>query len=108
MGCYYQLCPCQETRPSISDEDIERGNKRREMDDLRREHTCKNGWKKKRCWNVSGGKTSKRTKKYPIQLPYKILLSADSLMEKMRDGSLCGFIQCDLFSCSRGTESKFF
>ena len=29
MGCYNHFCPCQETRPSLSDEDIERGNKRR-------------------------------------------------------------------------------
>ena len=30
MGCYYHFCPCQETRPSLTDEDIEKRNKRRE------------------------------------------------------------------------------
>ena len=34
MGCYYHFCPCQETHPSLSDEEIEKVNKRREMDDL--------------------------------------------------------------------------
>ena len=29
---------CQEARPSLTDQDIERGNKKREMDDMRREY----------------------------------------------------------------------
>ena len=28
MGCFYHYCPCQEARPSVT-EDIERGNKKR-------------------------------------------------------------------------------
>ena len=28
MGFYYHYCPCQETRPSLSDKEVERGNKR--------------------------------------------------------------------------------
>ena len=36
MGCYYHFCSCQETRPSLSEQDHERGNKKREMDELRR------------------------------------------------------------------------
>ena len=38
MGCYCHLCSCQETRPSLSEQDIERGKKKREMDELRREY----------------------------------------------------------------------
>ena len=38
MGCYYHFCSCQETRPLLSEQDIERGNKKREMDELRREY----------------------------------------------------------------------
>ena len=38
MGCYYHFCSCQEARPFLSDQDIERGNKKREMDDMRREY----------------------------------------------------------------------
>ena len=37
MGCHYHFCSCRETRPSLSEQDIERGNKKREMDELRRE-----------------------------------------------------------------------
>ena len=32
MGCFYHYCPYQEPRPSLTEEDIERGNKKREMD----------------------------------------------------------------------------
>ena len=37
MGCYYHFCSCQEARPSLTEQDIERGNQKREMDDMRRE-----------------------------------------------------------------------
>ena len=37
MGYYYLFFSCQETRPSLKDQDIERGNKKREMDDMRRD-----------------------------------------------------------------------
>ena len=44
MGCYFHFYPRQETWRSLSDEDIEQGNKRREMDVLRRDYT-----REKRC-----------------------------------------------------------
>ena len=37
MGCYYHHCPCQETRPSLSDKEVKCGNKRQEMDETRRD-----------------------------------------------------------------------
>ena len=33
MGCFYHFCPCQEVRPSLSEEDIQRGFKKRELDE---------------------------------------------------------------------------
>ena len=35
--CYYHFCSSQETRPSLSEQDIEKGIKNLEMDELRRE-----------------------------------------------------------------------
>ena len=29
MGCVYHFCPCQELRPSLTEEDIQRGRKKR-------------------------------------------------------------------------------
>ena len=38
MGCSYHFCSCQETHPSLSEQDIERGNKKREMNVLRQQY----------------------------------------------------------------------
>ena len=38
MGCFYQYCPCQEARPSLTEDEIERGNKKREMDQMRKQY----------------------------------------------------------------------
>ena len=34
MGCFYHFCLCQELRPSITEEDIQRGSKKRVLDSL--------------------------------------------------------------------------
>ena len=52
MGCYYHFCSCQETRPSLTEQDIERGNKKREMDDMRREYIKEKGYKVEEMWDV--------------------------------------------------------
>ena len=50
MGCYYRFCSCQETHPSLSEQDIERGNKKREMEELRREYMKERGYKVQEMW----------------------------------------------------------
>ena len=50
MGCYYHYCPCQEARPSLTEEDIQRGTKKRKMDEWRRHYVMRKGCKiLKRC-----------------------------------------------------------
>ena len=50
MGCYTYLCSCQETRPSLSEQDIERGNKKPEMDELSREYIKGRVYKNQEMW----------------------------------------------------------
>ena len=38
MYCYYHFCSCQETRPFLTEQDIERVNKKGKMDELSREY----------------------------------------------------------------------
>ena len=38
MGCFYHYCPCQEARPSLTEKDIERGYKKREMDQMKKQY----------------------------------------------------------------------
>ena len=41
MGCFFHYCPCQEARFSLTEEDIERGNKKREMDQIIKQYIKK-------------------------------------------------------------------
>ena len=100
MGCYYHFCSCQKTRPSLTEQDIERGNKKREMDDMRREYIKEKGYKVEEMWECDwweSFKTDEKIKNHVrTHFPYKRLLSTDSLLAKIKDGSLFGYVQCDL------------
>ena len=50
MGCYYHFCSCQENRPSLQEQDIERRNKKREMDELRRGSTKEKVYNNQEMW----------------------------------------------------------
>ena len=41
MGCFYQFLPCQELHPSLTEDNIQRGSKKRELDALRRHNLYK-------------------------------------------------------------------
>ena len=43
MGCFHHYCLCQEARPSLNEEDIERGSKKREMDQMRKQYIKEKG-----------------------------------------------------------------
>ena len=47
MGSYYHFCSCQEARPTLTDQDIELRNKKREMG---REYIKKKGYKVEEMW----------------------------------------------------------
>ena len=100
MGCYYHFCSCQEARPSLTEQDIERGNKKREMDDMRREYIEEKGYKVEEMWECDwweSFKTDEKIKNHVrTHFPYKRPLSTDSLLAKIKDGSLFGYVQCDL------------
>ena len=44
MGCFYLFCPRQELFPTLTEKDIKRGSRKREIDELRRGHIQKNGF----------------------------------------------------------------
>ena len=70
------------------------------MDDLRREYIREKGYKIEEMWECEWWQNFKTNEKIKNQFrsnfPYKKPLSTDSLLEKIRDGSLYGYIQCDL------------
>ena len=50
MGCFYHFCPCQEFRPPLTEEDIQRGSRKRELDALRRHYIQEKGFKSIENW----------------------------------------------------------
>ena len=50
MGCFYHFCPCQKQRPSLTEEDIQRGSNKRELDALRRHNIQEKGFKVIEMW----------------------------------------------------------
>ena len=50
MGCYYHYCPCQEARPSLTDTDIERGVKKRQQDEMRRDYIQQKSYRIVEMW----------------------------------------------------------
>ena len=51
MGCFY--CPCQETRPSLTDNEIMRGIKKREQDQMRKEYIQQKVYKIIEMWECN-------------------------------------------------------
>ena len=45
LGCFYHFFPCQELRPFPTEEDIQGGSKKRELDALRRHYIQEKGFK---------------------------------------------------------------
>ena len=94
MGCFYLYCPCQEARLSLTEEDIKRGNKKREMDQMRRQCIKEKGYKDVEMWECKWWNLYKTTTyvKEPLResFPYKRPLREESLLEQIRSGKLFG------------------
>ena len=88
MGCYYHFCSFQEARPSLTEQDIERGNKKRDMDDMRREYIKEKVYKVEQMWECDWWESFKTNDKIKNQFrtpfSYKRPLSTDSLLAKKK------------------------
>ena len=59
MGCFFHYCSCQEARPSLTENDIERGNKRRGMIQMRKQYIKGEGYNAVEMWNAGISKRQK-------------------------------------------------
>ena len=100
MECYYHYCPSQEARPSLTDTDIERGMKKRQQDEMRRDYIQQKGYQIVEMWECvwwSLYKTDASVKSHLWEnFPYKLPLSEEQLLQRIIDGRLFGYIQCDI------------
>ena len=110
MGCFYHLCPYQELRPSLTEEDIQRGSKKRELDALRRHYIQEKGYKVIEMWECEWWrlyKTSNTVKQHIREhFPYRRSLAAEQLLEEIKKGKLFGYVQCNI-EVAENLRSKF-
>ena len=55
MGCYFNYCPCQEDRSSLTDNEIMRGIKKREQDQMRKDYIQQKDTKLLKCGSAIDG-----------------------------------------------------
>ena len=100
MGCYFHYCPCQEARPSLTDNEIMRGTKKREQDQMRKEDIQQKRYKiiemwECNCWELYRTDAAVKTH-LRINFPYQRHLSEERLMQEIKSRRLFGYLQCDL------------
>ena len=100
LGCYYHFCPCRETQPILGKDKFENGIRKRESDKLRRLHLEKKGYKivemREGEWWDQAQKSSILKDHVRKNFPYKLPLSSETLLTRIREDKLFGNVQCDL------------
>ena len=100
MGCFHHYRPCQELRPSLTEEDIQRGSKRRELDGFSRHYIQEIGFKVIEMWACEWWrlfKTSNTLKQhFRENFPYRHSLAGKQLLDEIKEEFLCGYVQCDI------------
>ena len=97
MGCYLHYCPCQEPCPFSTDNEIMRGIKKREEDQMRNEYIQQKGYKTTEMWEWEFYRTDAPVRSYlRANFPYKGRLSEEQLWQGIIVGRLFGCVQCDI------------
>ena len=100
MGCFYHLSLCQELRPSLAEEDIQLGSRKRELDALRRHYIQEKVFKVIEMWECEWWRLYKTTNTVKQHIrehfPYRRSLAAEQLLEEIKKGKLFGFVQCEI------------
>ena len=110
IGCYFHFCACQEARASMSEEETQKRLKKREYDELSRDHLRNKGYKVVEIWECNWWETVKGDESVKIHVrnnfPFKLPLTQASLLTKIREDKLFGYVQCDL-EVPDGLKYKF-
>ena len=97
-GCFYHFCPCQDLCLSLTEEDIQRGCKKTELDALRRHYIQEKGFKVNEMWECEWWRLYKTTKTVEQHIrehfPYRRSLAAEQLLEEIKEGKFFGYVQC--------------
>ena len=99
MGCFYTSAPVKSCVP-LTEEDIQRGSKKRELDALRRHYIQEKGFKVIEMWECEWWRLYKTTNTVTQHIrehfPYRRSLAVGQLIEEKKRGKLFGYVQCDI------------
>ena len=99
-GCSYHFCPCQELRPSLPEEDIKRGSKKRDLDELRQGYIQEKGFPIIEMWECEWWRHYKTTIIVKLHIRekffYRRSLTEHQLLEGIKKGNIFGNVQCDI------------
>ena len=100
MGCFYHFCLCQELHPSLTEENIKRGSRKRELDELRRGYLQEKGFTVVEMWECEWWRLYKTTINVKLlkreNFSYRRSLTEQQLLEGIKKGNLFGYAQCDI------------
>ena len=100
MGCFYHFCPCQELRPSLSEEDIQCDSKKRGLDALRRDYIQEKSFTVNEMWECVWWRLYKTTTKVKPHIreifPYRRSLTEHQLQEGINKRNLFGYVHRDI------------
>ena len=100
MGCFYYFCPCQELRSTLTEGNIKRGSKKRELHELRGDYIQEKGFIVIEMWGCECGRLNKTTTSCKLHIRenffYRRSLREQQLAEGIKKGNLYGYVQCDI------------
>ena len=100
MGCFNHCCPCQELHPTLTEENIKRGSKKREFDQLRRDYVQEKGFTVIEMWECEWWRLYKTTNIVKLYIPenflYRPSLTEHQILETIKKGNLFDVVQCDI------------
>ena len=100
MGCLYHYCTCQEARSSLTEDDIERGNKKRGIDQMRNQYIKEKWDNVVEMWEYEWWTLYETTTCVKEHLresfPYKCPLREERLLEQIRSDKLFGYVKSDI------------
>ena len=100
MGCFYHYYQCEEARLSLTEDDIQHGNKKREMDQMRKQYNKEKGYSVVEMWECDWWNLYKTTtcvkehlrESFPCKRPRR----EERLLEQIRSGKLFVYVRCDI------------
>ena len=86
--------------PILTEEDIERGSRRRDFDELRRGYVHEKGFTVIEMWECEWLRLYKTTTNVKLAIrenfPFRRSLTAQQLLEGIRKGNIFDYVQCDV------------